>query len=351
MNRTVVAGLLLVVGLDSTTALCFSQTKSWQVSGVIVDEKDAPMPNAELARYFMYMNGKYVTGVDVLKCDAEGRFAGTITPYKLPLMYIALDKDRKIGASVILTEEMVNQPLKIVLKPFGKVSFHPKIENGYVPTTINFSIAAPDNSTTILLSYDQGPYDVPEGAYQIRSYSVELQKAYKPFTVKSGESVDLGDIPIEMTPPTRNIGKPALPLDFVASRGVPPSFKLSDVKGKWVLLEFWGYWCGPCVKSSIPALIEFSRKHPELRDKYEVIAIHEGKSLSTLAEMDEKNAKTEKEVWKGRLPFPILIDRGQTTVQRYGVFAFPTVILIDPEGNIVKGGSLELLKQKLGVAK
>jgi thiol-disulfide isomerase/thioredoxin len=339
-----------VLVLLATAALASSQGKapSWLVSGVIVDEKGAPMPEAEIMRYFMFMNGKYVTGVEGLKADSQGRFAGKITPYKLPMTYIALNKERTLGASVVLTEESVKSPVRVVLKPFGEVNFRAKIEGGYVPVNMNTSIAC-DTGTTILLSYDKGPYKVPEGSYQLKFGSLELRTCLVPFTVKSGQSVDVGDCPIELTPATRAIGKPALPLDFVAARGVPQDFKLSDLKGKWVLLEFWGYWCGPCVGSSIPKLIEFHRQHPELRDKYQVIALHEGKSLSTFMELDLRNARTEANIWKGKLPFPIVIDRGRTTVERYGILGYPTVFLIDPEGKIVKGGSLELLKEKLGV--
>ena len=35
--------------------------------------------------------------------------------------------------------------------------------------------------------------------------------------------------------------------------------KLSDLKGKYVLLDFWGSWCGPCIEEA-PKLIEFSEK-------------------------------------------------------------------------------------------
>jgi hypothetical protein len=57
----------------------------------------------------------------------------------------------------------------------------------------------------------------------------------------------------------------------------------------------------------------------------------------------------EKDVWGGPLPFPIVMDVGQTTTDLYGIIGYPTMVLIDPDGKVVKGGSLELLKEKLGV--
>ena len=68
-----------------------------------------------------------------------------------------------------------------------------------------------------------------------------------------------------------------------------------------------------------------------------------------MKELDEKMKPLEDEVWGGKLPFPILLDEGQTTTDLYGILGYPTLVLIDPDGNVVKGGSLELLKEKLGV--
>lgn len=100
--------------------------------------------------------------------------------------------------------------------------------------------------------------------------------------------------------------------------------------------------------SSLPHLIEFYNGHPELRDKFEILAIHESHSLKSFKELDVKNAANEKK-WKTKLPFPVLIDKDNKTLERYGISSYPTLVLIDPEGGQVKGGTLEMLKEKLGV--
>ena len=52
-------------------------------------------------------------------------------------------------------------------------------------------------------------------------------------------------------------------------------------------------------------------------------------------------------VWKKDLPFPVLLDASGKTIKRWGISAYPTLVLIDPEGNLVKGGGERMLEQKL----
>lgn len=91
------------------------------------------------------------------------------------------------------------------------------------------------------------------------------------------------------------------------------------------------------------------KEHTDLRDRFKIIAIHESRTLKTFAELDVKNAKTETEIWKGPLPFPVVIDKEGRTVRGYGVSVFPTAVLIDPQGRLVRGG-LKTLAEKLGVS-
>jgi len=102
------------------------------------------------------------------------------------------------------------------------------------------------------------------------------------------------------------------------------------------------------MRDRLPRLKAFYEQHADLRDRFEIIALHESRTLKTFAELDVKNAKTEGEIWKGPLPFPALMDKEGRTVRRYGVSMYPTVVLIDPQGRLVKGGSLALLAEKLG---
>ncbi len=98
---------------------------------------------------------------------------------------------------------------------------------------------------------------------------------------------------------------------------------------------------------SLPRLMEFYEKHKADRDRFEVLTFHDATAKS-FAELDKKLKPIIEKTWQGkRLPFPILLDASGATVKRYGIQGFPTILLIDPEGRLVKGGSEAVLEEKL----
>ena len=85
-------------------------------------------------------------------------------------------------------------------------------------------------------------------------------------------------------------------------------------------------------------MLDFYEKHKS--ERFEFVAFHDA-SAKTFAELDPKMERLEKDYWNGRkLPFPILLDASGATIKQYGVHAFPTQILIDPEGRLVGQGHL-----------
>ncbi len=100
--------------------------------------------------------------------------------------------------------------------------------------------------------------------------------------------------------------------------------RLSDMKGRVVLVNFWATWCGACIK-------EF----PQLKDLY--ARYHErGFEIVGIA-MDDDGAKTVRPFLESYpLPFVTVIgNRGAQTVFG-GVFDFPTSFLVGRDGSIVE---------------
>lgn len=105
---------------------------------------------------------------------------------------------------------------------------------------------------------------------------------------------------------------------------------LADYKGKYVMIDFWGTWCGPC-RASHPHLIQLHDKYQPLGVEFINIAQEGGNDAR------EKWLKAIEE--DGLTWTQILNDEGQEecdVVSLYAINAFPTKVLIDPQGLIVE---------------
>jgi len=100
--------------------------------------------------------------------------------------------------------------------------------------------------------------------------------------------------------------------------------RLSDYvgRGKWVLVDFWASWCGPCIRET--AVIK------------DILKEYGPKGLEVLgvAVWDEP-AATLKGIETHQLPWPQIINAQNIPTDLYGISGIPCIILFDPEGNIV----------------
>jgi thiol-disulfide isomerase/thioredoxin len=103
---------------------------------------------------------------------------------------------------------------------------------------------------------------------------------------------------------------------------------LSDYAGKWVILDFFAYWCGPCAAIA-PTINEFYRKYG--CNNYDIVVLsleYEGTTAQTQAFEDANGGDPN-------YPTPSVsgLDGGAAAVHStYGPAAFPTIVLIGSDG-------------------
>lgn len=117
--------------------------------------------------------------------------------------------------------------------------------------------------------------------------------------------------------------------NFSAVRADGQSFQLSDLAGGYVLLEFWGSWCGPCRRES-PLLVGL---HQQIGDRLTIVSVAIERDSSAWIRARTQDAKWwEYQVMDKTDSFKFL--GGQVATQ-YGVKQVPTNFLIDPQGQIL----------------
>jgi len=95
--------------------------------------------------------------------------------------------------------------------------------------------------------------------------------------------------------------------------------KLSDLRGKVVLVNFWATWCKPC-KEEMPAM---QASYDKLRDKgFVVLAVNELEDTARVAEHIRTHGHT----------FEVVMDHNNQVANVYGVVGLPASFLIDPQG-------------------
>jgi thiol-disulfide isomerase/thioredoxin len=250
-----------------------------------------------------------------------------------------------------------DKPGRIVLEPECQVTLQPvcpEIEKRKGPITGAVVYASIGNTSWMTLVKDDGKFGfpAPAGSFHLKTYSPNTHTANISFSVARGQrDLNLGPVPLKATKLTLLEGHAAPEFQGISGWVNSRPLKRADLKGKVVPLEFWGYWCGPCIAYGIPEAIKL---HDEFqKEGLVVIGVHVPiriEQVDTPDKLEAKVSKIRERYWKGRhLPFPIAIARSQPTKYRddmdgealcqmsadYGVTGYPITILIDRQGNVV----------------
>jgi peptide/nickel transport system substrate-binding protein len=95
-------------------------------------------------------------------------------------------------------------------------------------------------------------------------------------------------------------------------------YRLPERPGRVVFLDFWASWCTPC-KLSLPLVEHFARTHPDV----DVLAVNVGETPALAARYARENGLER-----------VLFDPDERIRALYRIAGFPTLVVIDPAGNI-----------------
>jgi peroxiredoxin len=113
----------------------------------------------------------------------------------------------------------------------------------------------------------------------------------------------------------------ALAPDFVLEDVNGDQYRLSDLRGQVVLLNFWGTWCGPC-RVEMPLLESTFQVHRQ--EQFVVLGVNDGEPVDLVSRFGEDN----------ELSFPLLLDPDRVVQRLYGIRGYPSSVFVGRDGEI-----------------
>jgi TPR repeat protein/peroxiredoxin len=157
-----------------------------------------------------------------------------------------------------------------------------------------------------------------------------LSHLYKNNKLKSQryafQALAKGAPPEYVNTPEIKVGEVAPDFELPTTEGKP--VRLSNLRGWYVLIDFWASWCGPCRQEN-PAMVRLYREYNKLG--FEILGVS----------LDESKERWEGAIGKDGLPWVHVSDlRGWKSAagKLYSVNAIPKTVLLDKEGKVIALG-------------
>lgn len=203
--------------------------------------------------------------------------------------------------------------------------------NYYVEIANGFSTPIYDNDNTEILIYESDYKDFLDNNISI-SYNIGdvFNASGKDYEIKGisklGDELLLEFLKDNDKP--KGVTDGFYPPTFKSYKLDGAPFKLDNYKGNYVLIDFWGTWCAPCIKAI-----------PELKKTNNLLAKSKNfKLISVAFDSDRKNVikYTENQEMNWEHVFVDNTKRDENSiVEKFKISSFPSTILINPNGKII----------------
>ncbi len=155
------------------------------------------------------------------------------------------------------------------------------------------------------------------GAYDI------ARQVYEALLARYGDSPTLRQKARDDLNRLAMVGKPAPRLTVKDVEG--NSFRLEDLRGRYVLVDFWATWCAPCVAELPRVQAAYTRYHDS---GFEVVGVSLDETRTAVVDF----ARTRKLPWRQIHNASC----GGDLVEGFGVGAIPATFLLDPQGTVIR---------------
>jgi hypothetical protein len=241
------SGVALVAVLSVLTTAALAEDKP--ISGQVFDAAGQGVANVEVAVGWNCTDkSNRLEPAQKIRTDRTGRFSGVVPCGDKPVPVMALDKERKLGSLVIVKPANLGKVIKMTLAPLATVNGEIDLSDAGDVKTVKLDVLVkPDNVN--LLSFEakgaKVALSLPVGEYEIIASAPGCDSGMTEFEIDADEN----EVTIAALKPSLKMDMPAdagkkLPpaLTVTDAKGVSKDVKLADYKGKWVVLEFWGFW-------------------------------------------------------------------------------------------------------------
>lgn len=347
----------------------------------VVGPDGKTLAGAKVSKHFLPMNAatngkEYICDSNGIICLAEEDvFKYKYQQENIPVescIFYCLYESKLAGFAKVIAED-AGEELEIKLTPACRV--YGEIKSTDLKTfgqEMN-ETSADINDLCLPYSGKNGEFEffLPEGAYKLSVYGEKSYGKCETINISAGQKELKKDFDLPAERLFHLIGKPAPELQEMTGWINSKPIKLADLRGKVVLLDFWHRYCGGCI-TGMPKLVDLHEKYHS--KGLVIISIHadmiSGSDANDLMNPVKALEKTileySKNRWNGRkIPFAIALDRGGycriegteekapgATAAVYGIQSFPTIVLIDKQGKVIKeydphGKDIALLEKLL----
>ncbi len=238
---------LLTLFLVAATGPAIS-AETFTVTLHVVDADNKPVAKADVGLYWNVQDGAMkASGDKPVVTDAAGKALLTVDNWSQKRPVLVLSADRSRGAIVGVSKADGGKELTVSLGPTVRVrgkldckelGFKPPWANTYV-TPDGFRPYFVQNITTSA----EFAFVLPVGKYTFRSYGSDVEDVRRTETLTADRpEYDFGVVDMKASAVARLKGKTPPEWVIADARGAPPDVRLAAQKGKWVYIEFWGFW-------------------------------------------------------------------------------------------------------------